>query len=194
MLLPLWPEADTSPPAPSPSAAGGAAVRQHLQAEPCGLQQFRLGQELLVWARFLLFWSPSWCMCCRMRLGWPQQPAPAGGPWQPGGKSRNGRSQSFPPGGFLGSCSWGTSWALGQDAAARLEGGGPAASGSAPVRGPQGPYLRGFRPQRGAWTLSLEARCPGVLPAALCLWSWGGQCPGQRHLRQRGARTHGRWP
>lgn len=57
--------------------------------------------------------------------------------------------------------------------------GGPGASGGAPVRGPQGPYLRGFWPQRGAWTLSSGVHCPGVLPAARCLWSSGRQCTGQ---------------
>lgn len=80
---------------------------------------------------------------------------------------------------------------LGQDAAARLQGGGPGASGSAPVRGLQGPYLRGSWPQRGVWTLSSEACCPGVLPALL-LPAEPGQAVsplGQRCLWQRGART-----
>lgn len=90
------------------------------------------------------------------------------------------------PGGFWAAVPGGCV-PLGQDATASLEGGGPGASGSAPVRGPQGPYLRGSWPQRGVWTLSSQASCPGVLPAAVLPAEPGraGHPLGQRCLSQR---------
>ncbi|XP_017593697.1 furin isoform X1 [Corvus cornix cornix] len=47
-----------------------AAVSLPLQAEPHVLQQPRLWKEFLVWACFLLFWSPSQCLCCGTGFGW----------------------------------------------------------------------------------------------------------------------------
>ena len=176
----LRPEAGTSPLAlPARSAAGGAAVRQHLQAEPRGLRQLGLWQELLVWARFLLFWSLSRCLCCRTRLGWPGQPAPAEGPWRPGGKSKAGRSWAFPPGRFLGCCSWGV-YAAGTGCGSQAGRGGAGCFWQCPSERPPGSLSE--RILASAW--GLDTVLGGVLSwrtpcsTTACGAGAGGQSPG----------------
>lgn len=149
-----------------------AAVSLPLQAEPHMLQQPKLWQELLVWACFLLFWSLSQCLCCRTRFGWPGL---CRGVMAVQWEERGWKEPGFPSqvSGLLlpGVC------ATGSGCAARLGVGGLGASGSAPVRGPQGPYLRGSWPQPGVWALSPKLCCPGIVLALLLPAEWEPVAP-----------------